>query len=99
MATNVCSTCHGVLIALGVLTVWIPPCDAADTGGPFAPAIELAQQRTVKVFGAGIGRTAGYATGIIVGRDGQILTAQGVFLGADNLRVTLPNGNTHPATI
>src|SRR5439155_10495485 len=77
----------------------IPRCDAADVDGPFARAIELAQHRTVKVFGAGIGRTAGYATGIIVGRDGQILTAQGVFLGADNLRVTLPHGKTHHASV
>jgi len=66
---------------------------------PFARAIESAQQRTVKVFGAGIGRSAGYASGILVGREGQIVTAQGVFLGADSLRVTLPNGKTHPAVV
>src|SRR3954449_8464325 len=65
-------------------------CCVAVGDEPFARAIELAQQRTVKVFGAGIGRTAGYASGVIVGPEGQILTAQGVFLGADNLRVTLP---------
>src|SRR6478672_4595395 len=72
---------------------------AADHDGPFARAIEFAQQRTVKVFGAGIGRSAGYASGIIVGREGEIITAQGVFLGADSLRVTLPNGKTHPAVV
>jgi serine protease Do len=74
-------------------------CSAADADEPFAKAIELAQQRTVKVFGAGIGRTAGYASGIIVGPEGQIVTAQGVFLGADNLRVTLPSGRTYPAEV
>jgi serine protease Do len=66
---------------------------------PFAPAVALAQQRTVKIFGAGIGRTPGYATGLIVGPRGEILTAQGIFLNADNLRVTLPSGATHAATV
>jgi len=36
----------------------------------------------VKIFGAGIGRSAGYASGIIVGREGQIITAEGVFFWA-----------------
>jgi S1-C subfamily serine protease len=74
-----------------------PPRIAADS--PFAAAIEVAQQRTVKIFGAGIGRSAGYASGIVVGPGGQILTAQGIYLGADNLRVTLPDGQTHNATL
>jgi len=66
---------------------------------PFAPAIAIAQRRTAKVFGAGIGRTPGYATGLIVGPQGEILTSQGIFLNADNLRVTLPDGTTHFATV
>jgi serine protease Do len=53
----------------------------------------------VKVFGAGIGRTPGYATGLIVGPQGEILTAQGIFLNAGSLRVTLPDGTTHFATV
>src|SRR5258708_4373110 len=73
---------------------------AASAGrGPFTSAIELAQRRTVKIFGAAIGRSAGYASGIIVGPEGQILTAQGVFLGADDLRITLPDGKTHNAIV
>src|SRR5262249_47564384 len=40
-----------------------------------------------------------YASGIIVASDGQIVTAQGVFLAADNLRVTLPDGSVHPANV
>ena len=71
--------------------------DAADSA--FAPAVAIAQQRTVKVFGAGIGRTPGYATGLIVGPQGEILTSQGIFLNADSLRVTLPDGTTHAASV
>ncbi|HMC12552.1 MAG TPA: trypsin-like peptidase domain-containing protein, partial [Pirellulaceae bacterium] len=75
------------------------PATANNSDAAFTRAIELAQRRTVKIFGAGIGRSAGYASGIIVGPEGQILTAEGVFLGAADLRVTLPDGKTHRAAI
>ncbi|MEX2177029.1 MAG: S1C family serine protease [Pirellulaceae bacterium] len=65
----------------------------------FAPAIARAQQRTVKVYGAEIGRSPGYATGLIVSDHGDILTANGVFLAGQNLRVTLPSGETYPAVL
>jgi len=87
------------LFTVAVLLTAAPTRNAVAVDGPFAAAIEFAQQRTVKVFGAGIGRSAGYATGIVVSADGQIVTAQGVFLGADNLRVTLPGGKTYTASV
>jgi serine protease Do len=65
----------------------------------FAPAVEAAQARTVKVYGGAIGRTPGYATGMIVSESGDILTANGVFLAGQNLRVGLPDGTTHAATV
>jgi serine protease Do len=74
-----------------------PPAQATDSA--FQKAIEQAQARTVKVYGAAIGRSPGYASGIIVSREGHILTAQGVFLAADNLRVTLADGTMHPASV
>ena len=67
--------------------------------GAFTEAVAHAQKRTVKIYGAAIGRSPGYGTGVIVSPQGDILTAQGVFLAADNLRVTLPNGTTHYATV
>src|SRR6476620_6576921 len=93
--------CHYMnsLCYLTAALLFTAACHAADSDSAFAPAIAVAQQRTVKVFGAGIGRTAGYASGIIVGPEGQIVTALGVFLGADNLRVTLPSGKTYPAEV
>jgi serine protease Do len=66
---------------------------------PFAPAVAAAQARTVKVYGGAIGRTPGYATGMIVSGSGEILTANGVFLAGQNLRVGLPDGSTHAATV
>ncbi len=73
--------------------------DSPSIDGAFAPAVEHAQARTVKIFGAGIGRSPGYATGLIVSPQGEILTTQGVFLAGDNLRVTLADGTTHPAQV
>lgn len=65
----------------------------------FGPAIDMAQKRTVKIYGAGIGRDPGYASGLIVSPEGLILTAQGVYLAGDRLRVALPDGSIHQAEI
>lgn len=71
--------------------------DEADS--PFAAANAAAQRRVVKVYGAEIGRTPGYATGLIVSAAGDILTAQGAMLSGENLRVTLADGTTHAAKV
>ena len=62
-------------------------------------ALELTQPRMVKVYGASAGRVEGYATGIIVSADGQILTTQGVFLDGNQVRVVTPDGVSHNASI
>jgi len=71
----------------------------ADEHSAFSEAIEYAQARTVKIYGAGIAHVAGYATGIVVSSEGDILTAQGVYLSSDHLRVGLPDGSLHPAKV
>ena len=71
----------------------------AGAESPFAEAVDHAQKRTVKIYGASIGRSPGYGTGIIVSPDGDILTATGVYLAGDRLRVTLPSGDTHAAVV
>lgn len=67
--------------------------------GTFAKAVAYAQKRTVKIYGAGIGRSPAYASGIVVSSTGDILTGNGVYLSAENLRVTLPDGKTYPAQV
>lgn len=67
--------------------------------GPFSAAIAAAQARVVKVYGASVGREPGYASGVIVAADGQIVTALSVMLEARNLRVVLPDGRVLPATV
>ncbi len=66
---------------------------------PFAAAIANAQMRCVKIYGAAIGRESGYATGVIVSPDGDILTAQGIYLAGERIRVVLPDGSVHEATV
>lgn len=53
----------------------------------------------VKVFGASAGKVEGFATGIIVSKDGLILSSQGVFLDGRQVKVVLADGAEHIATI
>lgn len=61
--------------------------------------IEQNQSRLVKVFGAGVGKVEGFSTGVLVSNDGKILTSQGVYLDGRQVRVVMPDGTSHVATI
>ena len=61
--------------------------------------IDAAQPKIAKVYGAGVGRVEGFATGIVISADGQILTSQGVFLDGRQVKVVLADGSEHLATI
>lgn len=65
----------------------------------FSAAIDTAQERCVKIYGAGIGREPGYASGIIISPSGHILTASGIFLAGNRIRVVLPDGSLHLAQV
>jgi serine protease Do len=91
--------CVLVLILINLVCSGAAEAQEAAIDGAFVSAVEYAQARTVKIFGAGIGRSPGYATGLIVSPQGEILTTQGVFLAGENLRVTLADGTTHPAQV
>ncbi len=67
--------------------------------GPFAKTIAYAQKRCVRIYGAGIGREHGYATGLIVSAQGHILTAQGIYLSGQRLRVVMRDGQVYLASI
>jgi serine protease Do len=90
-----------VALFLGATSTYIQagPPDTAAIDGAFADAVAAAQKRTVKIYGAGIGRSPAYGTGLTVSAAGEILTANGVHLGGQTLRVTLPDGSTHEATV
>lgn len=62
-------------------------------------AISKSQPKMVKVFGASAGKVEGFATGIIISKDGLILSSQGVFLDGRQVKVVLADGAEHSATI
>jgi S1-C subfamily serine protease len=70
-----------------------------DDDGLFNKAVQLAQKRTVKIFGAGVGRAEGYATGLIVSPKGDILTANGVLLTGERIRVVMADGKVQYAVL
>ena len=61
--------------------------------------IDTAQPKIAKIYGAGIGKVEGFATGIVISADGKILTSQGVFLDGRQVKVVLADGTEHIATI
>jgi len=73
--------------------------DHAAKANRLHEAIARARARCVKIYGGGAGREHGYATGLVVSPDGLILTAQGMFLSEERVRVLLPDGSRHAAAI
>ncbi len=65
----------------------------------FSNAIKKAQNKCVKIYGGALAREHGYATGLLVSPDGLILTAQGIYLAGDKLKIVLPDGSGHQAEI
>jgi serine protease Do len=74
-------------------------CLGGQGGSGLRAAVTAAQQRCVRIYGGGAGREHGYATGLIVSRDGLVLTAQGIYLTEGRLRVVLPDGSRHEAKV
>ncbi len=62
-------------------------------------ALNLAHPKMVKIYGASAGRVEGYATGLFINDQGQILTTQGVFLDGNQIRVVTSDGVSHNASI
>jgi S1-C subfamily serine protease len=91
-------------IAPGVaaLALWLPGSGLAQpaaVGGPLKDALTAAQQRVVKLYGAGVGRIRGYGSGVIVSPDGRILTVLSSLLESEAPRVVLPDGRRFTAVI
>ncbi len=80
--------CAGVL----ALAAWcLTPVPAkADSG--FDRAIESTLPRVVKLYGAGVGLSAGYGSGVIVSQDGLVVTVLSLLVDARTIRGTLADG-------
>ena len=71
---------------------------APELSRVFAMATDYAQARVVKIYGAKVGQTPGYCSGLLVGDTGEILTANGTQLNGTRTRVVLPDGSSQIAT-
>jgi len=85
-----------LLLGFQLLTQGTVARAAESTGVPraFAAAVDHAQARCAKIYGGQIGREPGYATGVVISADGQIITASSPLLAAEEIRVVLADG-TH----
>ena len=92
----------GTFLFIGLVVLFFSSALGAqefDRSDVFHEVIEKNQPRLVKVFGAGAGNVEGFSTGIIVSNDGKILTSQGVYLDGRQVRIVMPDGQQHIATI
>ena len=87
------------LLAVSLAPPVLAPAQDPAPERPFEKAIELAQARTVRIYGARIGREPGYGSGILISADGTILAATGTYLLAESIRVTLPSGESLEAKL
>ena len=92
-----------LILALNVVTALLVPLVGsechADQWSFLRPTIELSQPKLVKVFGAGAGRIESYATGILVSKEGHVLTTQGGILDGKRVRVLTADGSSYNASV
>jgi len=79
---------HALLVTLPVLPA-----------GGFDRGIQIAQARTVKLYGLGAGMQKGYGSGILVSPDGQVLTVLTILVDSTNIRAVTADGRRYTATV
>lgn len=105
MKVNRVSILKKTFLAVGLFAVACSPLLTPEAMGDerlngfLQQAVEYAQPRTVKIFGASVGRVEGYGTGILVSNEGHIITGNGVFLNGYSTRATLNNGKSYPVQV
>jgi serine protease Do len=91
-----------IVSGLAALAAWLSDPGGAqplEAGGPLGDVLAAAQQRVVKLYGAGIGRVRGYGCGVIVSPDGRIVTVLSSLLESEAPRVVLPDGRRFTAVV
>jgi serine protease Do len=81
-------------LSIALLVLAAPAARATD---PYTQVATAANEKLVKLFGAGGYRGAeSFGTGILVSKDGYILTCAAPFLDGRELRLHLPDGRKYP---
>jgi len=69
------------------------------SGGGFDRAIETVMPRVVKLYGLGAGLQEGYGSGVLVSRDGLVLTVYALLIDARRLRAVTSDGTEHEVNV
>ena len=75
------------------------PIDWVAVDSPWHDAIASATGKVVKLQGGAIGMEVGYASGMLIGPQGEILTTLGAMTTSDQVTVTLADGSQHRAKL
>ena len=89
-----------LLLSGGSLPLRAAEAGASSEGGNALEAVVAqAVPRVVKIYGAGIGRTRDFGSGVLVSADGKVVTVLSLMLDATNLRVVTADGTRYRATV
>ncbi len=69
------------------------------SGSGFGRAIETVMPRVVKLYGLGAGLQEGYGSGVIVSKDGLVLTVYALLIDARHLRAVTSDGTEHEVNV
>jgi serine protease Do len=67
--------------------------------GEFDKAIEAVLPRVVKLYGVGVGPQAGYGSGVLISKDGLVVTVFSLLIDANRLRGVLSDGTSYDAEV
>ena len=88
-----------ILTCLILTVVLAPVSSVCASGGGFERAVESAAPRTVRLYGAKAGLSAGYGSGVLISGDGLVVTVSSLLLDADRLRAVTADGTTYGADV
>jgi len=71
----------------------------ASEGAGLGRAIAAVKPRVVKLYGLGAGSHAGYGSGVLVSRDGLVLTVYSLLLDARTVRAVTADGSRYEAEV
>lgn len=81
------------------LAMWLAAVSAPVSAGGFDRAIAIVTPRVVKLYGLGAGFQAGYGSGVIVSKDGLVLTVFSLLIDARKVRAVTADGRMHEAKV
>lgn len=95
MRPFVCTTLAAGLVLFAAATAGA----VAPSGGAFDRSVSSLLPRVVKLYGVGAGKQAGYGSGVIVSKDGLVLTVYSLLINARDLKVVDATGAVYGADI